>query len=100
MIYINTSSHVRAQDDNKKAFEKLNELLFSNKNPQSELFDGDILFLDDTNWFISIVPSSSLYYNENVSYEQIVEINNFIRRNLDKESKDINIYIWGDIFTK
>jgi len=47
-ITISTSSHPSTDDINKIAFDELNELLLSDKNPEQWVFQEEWLFLDNT----------------------------------------------------
>ena len=98
-ITISTSSHPSTDDINKIAFDELNELLLSDKNPEQWVFQEEWLFLDNTRWFISIPASSSAYYeNEDITLGTLENIVWFIKDNLSKDSQNIKIYIWNDIF--
>lgn len=100
MIKIYTGSHYLNKERNRQAFKELNTLLLSNKNPHQELFQTEELFLDDTDGFISIIPScrEAFYSKENkVTYKDLRELAWFIFDNVNCD-EDLYVYIGGDLF--
>ena len=86
VIRIDTSSHYLAKERNKKAFYELNNLLLGEKNPYQELFQTEKLFLDDTDGFISIVPScKDAFYSKDspITYGDLEKLADFIWSNIE-----------------
>ena len=100
MIKIYTSSHYLNKERNRQAFKELNTLLLGSKNPYQKVFQTEELVLDDTDGFISIVPScrEAFYSKENkVTYKDLRELAWFIFDNVDCDG-DLSVYIGGDLF--
>ena len=89
VITIGNSSHYTQEEENKKAFDLLNEKLISDKsNPLYNEFQEEKLYLDDTNGFVSIV--GSVYDDYEPSDKKIKEFKEYLKGFL---SMDSNIYI-------
>lgn len=99
MINISTSSHTSSKEINRDAFSELNDLLLSKENPYFNYFNEEMLLLDDTDGFVSIVTSSYIYDDE-ITEELAKWINDFVRSNLFPSSRDIFIYVGSYIFKK
>ena len=90
-ILIRTGSAPGNKTHNKKQFRLLNAWLFSEANPHQELFEREILCLDDTDGFVAVIPSSKYGLGEKSLAEVARKIASVVR--FDNKS-----YIYVDHF--
>ena len=90
-LLIHTGSAPGNKTHNEKQFRLLNAWLLSEANPHQELFETEILCLDDTNGFVAIIPSSKYGLSDRSLAEVAKTIASIIR--FDNKS-----YIYVDHF--
>jgi len=93
-IEIFTGTNSSNKERNNESFEKLNDLLLSEKNPYYDLFNQENLYLDDTDGFIGIIDNAE---EEDFDYVDMMKLNNFIRDHL---KNDVNVVIGTYYFEK
>lgn len=90
MIEILTGSN--CSQHNKEQFEKINDLLYSKKNPIYKKFNEDKFFLDDCDGFISIVKTNSI--NKELTTKQLMAFTKYLKQFIKYEGF---LYVGGSI---
>ena len=96
MITISSSSHVSTKALNREAFSEVDELLLSQDNPLSELFQEETLFLDSTDGYVGIQYHTYIDLDDFAGMGKLRSFVNWLRKCVDVEG----IYIGDYAFTR
>ncbi len=88
-LIIRTGSSSDDEAYNKKQFRLLNTWLFSESNPHRDLFEQEVLCLDSTNSFVSVIP----LWKYRLRKEELAKVAKAIASKVAFESKS---YIYVD----
>ena len=93
-LVISNSSHWKTKENNNSILNKLNDIIFSEVNKRVfNYFNSDKIYIDDTNGFISIQPTSQETFYKWLTKSKIDNIVKFINKYVEDDSKG-NPTIW------